>query len=151
MAKQKKEKFKFPIPEDDTPWNFLAKNPTTNKTTANPLFEDEEEGELSVDVYQNEKEMVIKTAIAGVTKKDLEISLNHDMLTIRGNRKQDEKVDEEKYFHQECYWGKFSRSLILPVDVDSSKTKARLKNGVLTIILPKLTKDAGVINVRELD
>lgn len=149
--KQKKEKFKFPIPEDDAPWNFLAKNKTLEKKETDNLFEDEKDGELSIDVYQNEKEVVVKTVIAGVTKKDLEISLNHDMLTIRGNRKQDEEIDEKKYFHQECYWGKFSRSLILPIDVDSSKTKARLKNGVLTIILPKMSKNSNLIRVQEVE
>lgn len=153
------ETFKFPIPENDVPWSVLAKqtaeNPSNNaqvrQDSTAQLLEPEEEGELSVDVYQNEKEIIVKTAIAGVSKKDLEISLNHDMLTIRGNRKPDEGINPEDYFYQECYWGKFSRSLILPINVNPAKVKAHLKSGVLTITLPKLNNDSGIINVREVE
>ncbi|MEA3272878.1 MAG: Hsp20/alpha crystallin family protein [Patescibacteria group bacterium] len=147
MPKKTEEKFRFPIPEDGA-WQMMQKKDTNDPDA---FFKAEEEGELSVDVYQNEKEIVIKTAIAGVSRKDLEISLNHDLLTIRGNRKLEEDVDENNYFHQECYWGKFSRSLILPIEVEKHKTKAQLKNGVLTIILPKITKDAGIIKVKEIE
>ena len=62
------------------------------------------------------------------------------MVTIRGERKKDEEVRQEDYFHQECYWGPFSRSVILPMDIDSENAVASFKNGILTIKLPKAEK-----------
>lgn len=150
---QQKEKFQFPIYETEPAWRFIPQSPSLQKQeTAAPeqIFEHEEEGELKVDVYQNEKAIVIKSAIAGTRFEDLQITLNHDMLTIRGRRKCDEDVPHGNYFYQECYWGKFSRSIILPINVDASRTKARLKNGILTITLPKITRDFGNIAVKQL-
>lgn len=100
----------------------------------------EVEGQLTVDVYQTPIEIVIKSTIAGVTINNLDISITNDMVTIRGERKKDEEVKAEDYFHQECYWGTFSRSIILPVEVDSEKSAASFKNGILTIRLPKIEK-----------
>jgi len=97
---------------------------------------EEVEGQLSVDVFQNDKELIVKSTIAGVHPDDLEIFLNRDMLTIKGERAHEEKVDEKDIFIQECYWGKFSRTIILPSDVKADEAKASLKDGVLTIILP---------------
>lgn len=147
MTQYKKEKFKFPIPEDGLPWQILQEKNDDNISS----LKNDEEGELSVDVYQTEKELIVKTAVAGVKKEDLNISLDNDMLTIRGNKKTDETIEEGNYFHQECYWGKFSRSLILPVEVDKNKVKAELKNGVLTIILPKSTNGSGIIKIKEVE
>lgn len=62
------------------------------------------------------------------------------MVTIKGTRVKDEEVPEESYYYQECYWGPFSRSVILPLDVDADKTAATIKNGILTVRLPKLEK-----------
>lgn len=99
----------------------------------------EVEGQLTVDVYQTPDEIVVRSTIAGVTIDDLDISITDDTVTIRGERKSDEDVAAEDYFHQECYWGPFSRSIILPVDVDSEKAAAAFKKGILTIRLPKKT------------
>jgi HSP20 family protein len=96
-----------------------------------------EEGQLTIDVYQTENEIVIKSTIAGVKAENLDVQINNDMVTIKGERTQEEKVREEDYYYQECYWGTFSRSIILPVDVQASKAEANLKNGILTIRLPK--------------
>lgn len=100
----------------------------------------EKEGQLAVDVYQTDEAIIIKSAIAGVNQEDLDIAISEDIITIRGERrdKEEEKIDEENFFFRECYWGKFSRSIILPCKIDQSKAEAKLKNGVLTIILPKL-------------
>lgn len=95
------------------------------------------EGQLTIDVYQTENDIVIKSTIAGVKPEDLDISINNDMVTIKGERKNEEIVDSENYYYQECYWGSFSRSVVLPVDILTDKTDASLKNGILTIRLPK--------------
>jgi len=97
-------------------------------------------GQLAVDVYQTEVELVIQSAIAGVRPEDLDISIEKDILTVSGERK---KPFEEKgdYFSQECYWGKFSRQIILPVEIDPNKIEATLKDGILTIKAPKLFKE----------
>jgi HSP20 family protein len=97
----------------------------------------ESEGQLTIDVYQTEDAIVIKSTIAGVKPEDLDVSINNDMVTIRGERKNEEEVTGENYYYQECYWGSFSRSIVLPVDIVSEKAEASLKNGILTIKLPK--------------
>lgn len=96
-----------------------------------------DEGQLTIDVYQTENDIVIKSTIAGVKPEDLDVSINNDMVSIRGERKNEEQVSEENYYYQECYWGNFSRSVILPVDVLADKAEASMKNGILTIRLPK--------------
>lgn len=95
------------------------------------------EGQLTIDVYQTETDIVIKSTIAGVKPEDLDVAINNDMVTIRGERKNEEMVGSENYYYQECYWGSFSRSVVLPVDIISEKAEASLKNGILTIRLPK--------------
>lgn len=100
----------------------------------------EYEGELNIDMYQTRDNVIIKSTIAGVKGDDLDITIANDMLTIRGDRKREEKIEAEDYFYQECYWGGFSRSVILPVDVDTEHIEADLKDGILTVILPKAAK-----------
>lgn len=102
--------------------------------------EGEEEGQLTIDVYQTETDIVIKSTIAGVNPEDIDVSITNDMVTIRGKRIKDETIDTENYYYQELYWGAFSRSVILPVEVDADRAKATIKNGILTIKLPKSEK-----------
>ncbi len=109
----------------------------------------EEEGQLSVDVYQDKNNIIVKSTIAGVEPEDVDVSFDNDMLTIRGQRKKDLTVDEENYFYQECYWGNFSRSIILPVDVKTDKINANIKNGILTITLPKTKKKDINIKIKD--
>lgn len=97
----------------------------------------EEEGQLSVDVYETSKNIIIKSPIAGVNYDNLDIYINNDMLTIRGERKTSNSVEVENYLYKECFWGDFSRSIILPVEVDKNKVDAELDNGILTISLKK--------------
>ena len=101
---------------------------------------EEEEGQLTIDVYQSPDDVVVLSTIAGVKSPDLEITLNNDLLTIRGSRTNPAEAKQEDYFYQENYWGNFSRSVILPLDVDGDKVRAELKDGVLKVILPKATK-----------
>lgn len=98
---------------------------------------DDAEGQLTIDVYQTETEIVIKSTIAGVKPEDLDVSISNDMITIKGERKNEEVVEDNGYYYRECYWGSFSRSVVLPMDVLAEKIDATLKNGILTIRLPK--------------
>jgi len=111
--------------------------------------EPETEGQLSIDVYQIDKKIIIKSTIAGVKPEDLKISLHHDLLTIKGRREMNEKIKDENYLYQECYWGPFSRSIILPAEVDNKKVEAEIENGVLTITLHKI--DTGQIEIKMKD
>lgn len=98
------------------------------------------EGELAIDLYQTENNLVIQSAIAGVKPENLEIEIEGDMLTIRGSR--EKPFDEEgEYLTQECYWGPFSRKIILPVEVDVDKTDAEIKEGILTIRVKKVRRE----------
>ncbi|MDD5291075.1 MAG: Hsp20/alpha crystallin family protein [Patescibacteria group bacterium] len=101
------------------------------------MDDDYEEGQLSIDVYQTPKMIVVKSTIAGVKPEDIDISINNDMLTIRGKREEKEEIRDDDYLYRECYWGSFSRSIILPVEVKAEEIEAVLENGVLTIALPK--------------
>lgn len=112
--------------------DFLTKN---NKEHESWLDEDYE-GQLSIDVYQTEKEIVIKSTIAGIRPEDIDITINNDMVTIRGARKQETEVSKNDYLFQECYWGGFSRSIILPQPIKADKVKSTLENGILTIRMP---------------
>ena len=100
----------------------------------------QDEGQLTVDVYQTDDDIVIKSTIAGVTVDDIDISLTKDMVTIKGKRHADATIDPDDYYYQELYWGPFSRSIILPEDIDVEKASASMKNGILTLHLPKLAK-----------
>lgn len=109
----------------------------SSMTTPDNAFPNDSEGQLTIDVYQTDNDVVIKSTIAGVKPEDLDVAINNDMITIRGERKNEEVVENENYYYQECYWGSFSRSVVLPVDVITDKIEASLKNGILTIRLPK--------------
>lgn len=98
---------------------------------------EEQEGQLTVDVFQDDQAIVIQSTIAGVSPDDLDVSITNDMVTIRGERRRMFDVDAEDYFYQECYWGTFSRSIILPVEIDADRAEAKIKNGILTIRIPK--------------
>src|SRR3989344_1746182 len=99
------------------------------------------EGELSIDVFQDERNIYVKSPVAGVTPETLEITIHNDMLTIRGRRELGREVKRSDYYYQECYWGSFSRSVILPVDVKADEIKAELRHGILTITLPKSSRN----------
>lgn len=134
-----------------------AKNPANGQESAADTSEKFvqnlqalEEGELAVDVYETDEAVVIQSTIAGVRAEDLDITLSGDMLTIKGERKRDLDVPEHLSLYQECFWGPFSRSIILPVEVKIEKIEAVMKNGVLTLVLPKAHKErTKVIQVKD--
>src|SRR5258706_8106222 len=98
------------------------------------------EGHLTVDVYQTDDEIIVQSTIAGASADDMDIAVTTDMVTIKGRREPEENIKTPDYFHQELYWGPFSRAIILPEDIDADAAKASYKNGILTIRLPKLEK-----------
>lgn len=104
-------------------------------------MEEAQEGQLTIDVYQTDEDIVIKSTVAGVSPEELDIAITNDMVTIRGRRDRDEEIAQDQYFYQECYWGPFSRSVILPADVASDKAEATMKHGILSIKLPKVEKE----------
>ena len=113
-----------------------------------PLPPEEEEqeqqeeitGQLPVDVYQSPNEIVIRAFVAGVRADMLDISITRDMVTVSGAREAREEVDAADYFHKELYWGAFSRTILLPEEIDVDGSSASAKDGLLTLILPKLDK-----------
>lgn len=105
-----------------------------------PPAEGEEEGQLALDVYQDKDNVIVKSTIAGVKPEDLDITIGSNEVTIQGERKQEEEVSSEDYFYQECYWGAFSRTLPLPVEIDVDRAAADLKDGILTLTLPKASR-----------
>jgi len=110
----------------------------------------EEEGQLGVDVFEKDDKVVIKATIAGIKPEDLDISIENDMLTIRGRRHEEEFEHGRNYYFQECYWGNFSRTIILPVHIKGDEAQAKIKSGVLTITIPKMNKTAK-IDVKEIE
>ena len=102
---------------------------------------EEEEGELSVDIYQTPEHIIVKALVAGVNPANLDISLTRDMITIRGTREEHREVEEDDYFYKELYWGTFSRTILLPEEVDVDLAEANTDHGILVIKLPKINKD----------
>ena len=98
------------------------------------------DGELTVDVYQTPSDIVIKTMVAGVRPEDLDISITRDMVTIKGKRESDRVVRDEDYYHRELYWGSFSRTIVLPAEIEIEESEAVEKHGLLIIRLPKIDK-----------
>jgi HSP20 family molecular chaperone IbpA len=110
------------------------------ETRGGILDESEAEGELTVDVYQTPTEIVIKTMVAGVRPDDLDINITRDMVTIKGKREETENVHNHDFFHKELYWGAFSRTIMLPEEIEVEEAEAIEKHGLLTIKLPKIDK-----------
>ena len=107
----------------------------------NWVNETPEEGELNIDVYQNQNEIIIKTMVAGVKPEDLDVSISRDMVTLKGKRENEKTIADDDFFHRELYWGSFSRSIVLPQEIDVDSAEAVEKHGLLIIRLPKLDKN----------
>ena len=101
---------------------------------------EEPAGQLAVDVFQTENNLIIQTAIAGIKPGNLEVTVERDIVAIRGVR---QKPSEEKgdYFTKECYWGPFTREVIVPVEIDPDRVEAVMQEGVLTIKMPKILRE----------
>jgi HSP20 family protein len=104
-------------------------------------IEEEEVGELSVDVYQTDNDIVVQAMIAGVKSEDLNVSITREMVTIEGRRQKSSEVEGDGYFMKELYWGIFARKILLPCEVEPSEAEAYEKNGLLTLRMPKIDKE----------
>lgn len=106
----------------------------------------------SVDIFEEKDDIVLKTELPGMTKDDIEINLTGDMITLSGEKKKEEKIEEKNYYRHECLYGSFKRSFTLPAEVQSDKAKASFKNGILEVRIPKTEeakKKAVKINIEE--
>ncbi len=123
-----------------------------DKKNGNGWMEEEnEELELTVDVYQTPTDIIVQTMVAGVKPEDLELTIARDMITIRGKREENRNIDEENYFIKELYWGKFSRTISLPIEVEPEEVEATERHGLLTIKIQKVDKEKkNVIKVKSI-
>lgn len=112
-----------------------------NEAKEKSLTDDDSDGQLAVDVYQTDNDIIIKTMVAGIRPEDLDISITRDMVTIKGSREDNASVDDENYFHRELFWGSFSRTILLPQEIEIEEAEAVERHGLLTIRLPKINKD----------
>jgi HSP20 family protein len=102
-----------------------------------PRMIEEIEPGVSVDIYEEGDNIIVKSDLPGMTKDDIEINLTGDMITISGEKKKEEKVEKKNYFRLERSYGTFRRSFGLPVEVQTDKAKASFKDGVLEVKIPK--------------
>ncbi|QWQ31448.1 Hsp20/alpha crystallin family protein [Candidatus Minimicrobia vallesae] len=132
---------------DDLLPGFNDDNSRSNSTPAtrsDDNWEDEADdamGQLAVDVFETENNLVIKARTAGVDRNDLDVSISDGILTISGTLSSGDEADVRQWHIQECYWGEFSRTLALPTAVNEEGVKAELKDGVLTITFEKIKQE----------
>lgn len=109
-----------------------------NKEQFDQAIESSQEGQLAIDVIETNSDIIIQSAIAGISPDDLEINITPDIVTIRGKRKKQHIHHSATIHYEEVFWGTFSRSIILPVNVQPTDAKAHFKDGVLTLTIPKV-------------
>lgn len=116
---------------------MTAKNPKNQSAVDENDLMETEMGQLSVDVYETPGKLIIIAPIAGIKLDDVNISLTEDVLTISGKRQLEETISDDDYLIQECFWGEFSRSIVLPDNINGDKITASFKDGVLKITIPR--------------
>jgi len=143
---QPKSMTRHPMPEplaeptaEVLPTEIGEKIPLEHVIQTQKPSDEDQEGQLSVDMYQTDHELIIVAPVAGTPPDQLQVSITDDIITIKGRRELPikETLSEENLYLQECFWGNFSRALILPAAVDLNRVEARFKNNVLTIRIPK--------------
>ncbi len=107
----------------------------------NIASDDDSDGQLAVDVYQTNNDIIIKTMVAGIRPEDLDIAITRDMVTIKGSREDSSTIEDDNFFQRELFWGSFSRTILLPQEVEIEDAEATERHGLLTIKLPKINKD----------
>jgi len=131
----------FNVEEDEPVKNIKIKPSKDEGSEESNDWLEEEEGQLAIDVFQTPNEIVIKTMVAGVKPDTLDIQISRDMVTLRGSRKTSSETKEEDYFYRELYWGSFSRTILLPAEVEVEEAEAIEEHGLLTLKLPKIDKE----------
>ncbi len=129
------------------------KKKSSDKEKNEKIFQEEwlpdsNQGQLVVDIYEKADNLVVKSAIAGARTQDIDITVEPDLVMIKGRKTNDEE-DADKYYYQECFWGKFSRTLILPCPIRPEGVRANFKNGILTITLPKAEERGSQVEIKE--
>lgn len=132
--------FSLPLQDNSEDFSILANFMKGNSVESSVL---NSEGQLAIDVVQTDEEIIVVAPMAGCRAENVELHLHNDVLTIRGERQSPLSGDAE-FFYRECYWGKFSRTIVLPVEVKVEMARAEFKNGVLTVALPKTKVDGNI-------
>lgn len=130
--------------DDDTPADQATSDPVADDAQADGDWDESANdfpGELAVDVYETDDRLVVKARTAGVNKEDLDVSISDGILTVSGTLSSGDDSDANNWHIQECYWGEFSRTVALPVQVKEDEAAAALKDGVLTISFPKVQQE----------
>ncbi|PIZ95610.1 MAG: hypothetical protein COX81_00560 [Candidatus Magasanikbacteria bacterium CG_4_10_14_0_2_um_filter_37_12] len=128
--------------------SFVSATPSQKTPQGKEWYEDHREGQLAVDVFENDDEIVIVSTMAGAVTDKIEVYVHNDLLTIRGERHEPLEMEKAtRYFHEECYWGKFSRTIVLPVDVQGDMAGAEYKNGILVVTIPKMHQKSTKIKI----
>jgi Molecular chaperone (small heat shock protein) len=104
-------------------------------------------GQLAVDIYETTEKLIVKSRVAGVNAKDLDIQVENNLLTIQGTLSAGEDSAATKWHLQECYWGEFKRTISLPVKVNEDEVEAILKDGVLTVSFIKIAPPVKRVSV----
>jgi HSP20 family protein len=104
-------------------------------------------GQLAVDIYETTDKLIVKSRVAGVNAKDLDIQVENNLLTIQGTLSAGEDSAATKWHLQECYWGEFKRTISLPVKVNEDEVEAILKDGVLTVSFIKIAPPVKRVSV----
>lgn len=128
-------------------WNWSAFDQLTNiRDEINRLFESPYENGSSdvfntwspaLDVYEDKENVIVRAELPGMKKEDIEISLRDNVITVSGERKNEKKYDGAKTSREERFFGRFTRSISLPKQVDGGRVKASYNDGILTVTLPK--------------
>lgn len=100
-----------------------------------------EEAELSVDLYETDREVVVKAMVAGVKPENIDVDIARDHITIRGNRSEEQTFSDDSYYLRELYWGSFSRTITLPAEIEVEEAEAVERHGLLVITLPKIDRE----------
>ncbi|MFA6393017.1 MAG: Hsp20/alpha crystallin family protein [Candidatus Paceibacterota bacterium] len=119
----------------------IKNNEESENREKDSKWEEEQEAELTIDLYQKDNEIIVQAMIAGVHPDNLSINITRDSITIRGKREENQSINKENYFVQELYWGTFSRTISLPEEVNPEEAEAIEKHGLLIIKLPKIDKN----------
>ena len=142
MARDKQEDL---LLDDELAAAFLTDDEPMSAPIVTTTVSEEEydtiPGQLAVDVYETEDRLVVKARTAGVNKNDLDVSIADGVLTISGTLSSGDDTAATQWHVQECYWGEFSRTLVLPVNVKEDEVEAVLKDGVLAISFSKVKQE----------
>ena len=131
--------------EDNMPSQTKSQKTIRIKTESDPFSHtydeyEEEDGELPIDVHQNDSEIIVQAFIAGVKPDEIQIAITRDSITVKGKRQASQNIEDNDYYIRELYWGTFSRTIELPAEVEPEEAEAVEKHGLIIIKIPKIDK-----------